>query len=169
MRELVGALMFGTMMLSGCALYTQTSFSEYRGPSEFAGHGGTVKTVDGIDVWTSGEPDRRFRVVGVINQSHYNNRSVMARIAGATKESAIIATAKKHGGDAVIFLSSDSVITGYRSLGFASGNSAGAYSGNYNRSTYGGTYSGNSFDYGIVDTRAITETATRVAVIKYLE
>lgn len=169
MKNLVVALVFGAMMLSGCALYTQTSFSEYRGPSEFIGHGGTVKTVDGIDVWTSGEPDRRFRVLGVIDQSHYNNRSVMARIAGATKESAIIAIAKKHGGDAIIFLGSDSVVTGYTSWGWASGQSTGAYSGNYSRSTYGGTYTGNGFGYGTTRTHAITETATRVAVIKYLD
>jgi len=65
MRKPVLALVFGAMMLPGCARYTQTSFSEYRGPSEFAGRGGTVKTVDGIDVWTSGQPDRRFRVLGV--------------------------------------------------------------------------------------------------------
>jgi hypothetical protein len=128
-----------------------------------------VKTVDGIDVWTSGEPDRRFRVLGVIDQSHYNNRSVMARIAGATKESAIITTAKKYGGDAIIFLGSDSVVTGYTSWGWASGQSTEAYSGNYSRSTYGGTYSGNSFGYGTARTHAITETATRIAVIKYLD
>ena len=169
MRNLVVTLIFGAMMLSGCALYTQTSFSEYRGPSEFAGRGGTVKTVDGIDVWTSGEPDRLFRVLGIIDQSHYNNRSVMSLIAGATKDSAIVATAKKYGGDAIIFLGSDSVVTGYTTRGWASGQSTGAFSGYYNRSNYGGTYSGNSFDYGTARTHANTETATRVAVIKYLD
>lgn len=169
MRKLVVALVLGAMMLSGCALYTQTSFSEFRGPSEFAGRGGTVKSVDGIDVWTSGEPDRRFRVLGVIDQSHYNNRSIMALIAGATKESTLITIAKKHGGDAIILLGSDSVVTGSTTRGWAAGQSSGAYSGNYSRNTYGGTYSGNAFAYGTARTRAITETDTRVAVIKYLD
>ncbi len=178
MRKLVVALVLGAMMLSGCALYTQTSFSEYRGPSEFVGGGGTVKTVDGIDVWTSGEPDRRYRILGIIEQSHSNDHwllgtglanNVTALIAGATKDSAIIATAKKYGGDAIIFLGSDSVITGYTTRGRAWGQSTGAYSGNYGGGAYGGTYSGNSFAYGAARTRVNTETATRVAVIKYLE
>ena len=159
----------GSVMLSGCALYTQTSFSEYRGPSEFTGRGGTVKTIDGIDMWTSGDPNRRFRVLGVIDQSYYNNRSVMSLIAGTTKDSAMIATAKKYGGDAIIFLGSDSVVTGYTTRGWASGQSTGAYSGSYGGGTYGGTYSGNSFVYGTARTHANTQTATSVAVIKYLD
>lgn len=142
-----------SVALSGCALYTQTSFSEYRGPSEFTGRGGTVKNVQGIEVWTSGEPNRRFRVLGVIDQSHYDNKSVMSLIAGANKDSEIIATAKKYGGDAIMFLGADSVVTGYTTSGYASGQSTGAYSS----------------AYGTAHTRANTQTSTRVAVIKYLD
>jgi hypothetical protein len=141
------------LLLAGCALYTQTSFTEYRGPSEFTGRGGTVKNVEGIDVWTFGEPDRRFKVLGMIDQSHYNNRSVMSLIAGAVKDSEIVAIAKKYGGDAIIFMGADSVVTGYSTSGYVSGQAVGGYSSGY----------------GTAYTHANRQTNTRVLVIKYLD
>jgi len=168
MRKWVVALVLGAMVLPGCGFYTRTSFSEYRGAAEFAGYGGTVRVVDGIEVWTSGEPNRPYKVLGVIDQSYYNNRSVMAWIAGASRESAVIATAKQYGGDAVMLLSSDSAVTGYKSFGFASGHSTGAFSGYYRHNNYGGSHFGNMFGYGVARTDAISETASRIAVIKYL-
>lgn len=131
------------VMLVGCAAYNQTSFSHYQGQSEYTGRGGTVKNVDGIDIWTSGEPNRRFQIVGVIDQSHYNNNSVMSFVAGMSKDSELIATAKKQGGDAIIFIGSDSVVTGYK-------------------------YSGPSSAYGNARVDPNTSTSTRAAVIKYL-
>ena len=152
-------------MLVGGAAYNQTSFSQYQGPSEFTGRGGTVKNVDGIDIWTSGEPNRRFQIVGVIDQSHYNNNSVMSFVAGMSKDSELIATAKKQGGDAIIFIGSDSVVTGYKTSGWASGQSTGTVSGYPG----GAAYSGQSSAYGTARTDANTRSSTRVAVIKYLQ
>ena len=131
-------------MLVGCAAYNQTSFSQYQGASEFTGRGGTVKNVDGIDIWTAGEPNRRFRILGVIDQTHYNNNSVMSFVAGMSRDSDLIAAAKKQGGDAVIFIGSDSIVTGYK-------------------------FSEPSSAYGNARADANTRSATRVAVIKYLQ
>jgi len=147
-------------MLSGCALYTQTEFAEFRGPSEFRGRGGTVKKIEGIEVWTSGEPNVRFKVLGVIDQSHYNNASIMSLIAGLTKNSEIIALAKKQGGDAIIALGSGSAVTGYSSIGYATGHASGVYS----KGMYSGSASALSTSY----THADTQTYSRLAVIKYL-
>ena len=152
-------------MLVGCAAYNQTSFSQYKGPSEFTGRGGTVKNVNGIDIWTSGEPNRRFQVVGVIDQSHYNNNSLMSFVAGMSKDSELIATAKKQGGDAIIFIGSDSVVTGYTTSVWVSGQSTGTVSGYPG----GAAYSGRSSAYGSATTDANTRSSTRLAVIKYLQ
>lgn len=136
---------FGLALLSTCALYTSTNFSRFQGSSEYIGNGGTAKTVNGIDVWTYGEPNRRFRVLGIIDQSYHNNRSIMARIAGASLESDLVACAKEHGGDAIIYIGSDTVIDGFKTTAWASGQTVKAR------------------------TRATTETSTKVAVIKYLD
>jgi len=149
------------VLLAGCALYTSTRFTEYRGPSEFEGNGGTVRTVDGIDVWQTGTPNRKFKVLGVIEQSHYDNHSLMSAIAGASKDSEIIKQVKTHGGDAVIILSSSSAITGFSTRGSQSGQLTGYGSSGY----YSGSYSGSSSTY----THANTKTDKVIAVIKYLD
>jgi hypothetical protein len=148
-------------MLSGCALYTRTSFTEYRGQPEFTGRGGTVKHVDGIEFWTSGEPNRRFKVLGFIDQSHYNNRSLLSLIANANNDSELIATATKHGGDAIMFIGADSVVTGYSTTSFAQGQSTGMDAG--------GVLSDNSSAYGSATTHANKWDSTCVAVIEYLD
>ena len=153
------------ILLVGCAAYNQTSFSQYQGTSEFTGRGGTLKNIDGIDVWTTGEPNRRFQILGVIDQSHYNNNSVMSFVAGMSKDSELVATAKKQGGDAIIFIGADSIITGYKTSGWASGQSAGtvtSYPG-------GASFLGQSSSYGSTRTDANTRSSTRVAVIKYIQ
>jgi hypothetical protein len=109
-RPLVGMLL---ALLAGCALYTPTQFTEWRGPAEFKGAGGTVRNIDGVDVWTFGEPDRRFKLLGLIEQDYYDNNSVMSFLAGATKDSRIIKAAKEQGGDAIIILRRDSRLLGY--------------------------------------------------------
>jgi hypothetical protein len=55
-----------TLLLTACA---HTNFTEYRGPSVVAGKGGTVKNGDGIDIWENGDPDRKYQILGVIDDS----------------------------------------------------------------------------------------------------
>jgi len=154
---------FLLVMMTGCALYNHTEFTEYRGPSDFQGQGGTVRTVDGIEIWQTGTPNRRFKVLGVIDQSHYDNHSMMSLIAGATKDSELIKLVKAHGGDAIIFLGSNSAITGYSTSVDVQGTQSGTVTG------YGnvGYYSGSSSAYGSAYTHANTRTDKTVAVIKY--
>lgn len=153
----------------GCSMYTKTSFSQYRGPSEFRGEGGTVRPVDGIDVWETGTPDRRCRILGVIQQSHYDNHSLMSMIAGGSKDSAIIKEAKAAGGDAIIVLSSMSAITGFSTHSSVEGSSSGNLSGYSTGGAYTGTYSGTSSAYGTSHTSADITSAKIVVVLKYLD
>lgn len=141
------------LLVSGCAIYTPTSFSGWRGEAEFTGSGGTVRHTDGIDIWTYGEPDRRCRLLGLIQQEYYNNNSIMSFLAGATKDSRIINVAKENGGDAIVLLSSDSHIFGYT----ARMQGHGYHAGNYSYASGTGTIAPN------------TQTSTVIAVVEYLD
>jgi hypothetical protein len=151
------------VVMTGCALYNHTEFVEYRGPSDFQGQGGTVRTVDGIDIWQTGTPNRKYKVLGVIDQSHYDNHSLISMIASATKDSDLIKLVKAHGGDAVIVLGNRSAVTGYTTSVNVQGTESGTVTG------YGnvGNYSGSSSANGTAYTHADTRTDKTVAVIKY--
>jgi hypothetical protein len=164
-RYILSTLILVTM--TGCALYNHTEFTEYRGPSEFQGHGGTVRTVDGIDIWQTGTPNRKYKVLGVIDQSHYDNHSLISRIASTTTDSELVKAAKAHGGDAIIILGSSSAITGYTTSVDVHGTQSGMATGYASDGNYSGTYSGSSSAYGTAYTHANTQTEKKVAVIKY--
>src|SRR5207249_7616947 len=55
-------------ILAGCA---STDFQpvESQGPLLGQGQWGTRKVVDGVDIWTMGAPPRKYRVLGVINDT----------------------------------------------------------------------------------------------------
>jgi len=153
------------ILVQGCALYNTTQFAEYRGPSEFQGQGGTVRSVDGIDVWETGTPNRKFRLLGMIEQSHYDNSSLMSLIARASMDSELMEQVKAHGGDAIIILDSNSAITGYTTHANVSGSQSGTLSGVGSVGLYSGTHSGSGTAY----THANTKTNKAIAVIKYLD
>ena len=98
------------LLLGGCAYYTRTLFTAQADPLIYTGKGGTVTTVRGIDIWTVGDPNRRFKVLGTIEQIHYDNPSVMAKLSGTTQESELITLARQHGGDAVLLVNKRSVL-----------------------------------------------------------
>lgn len=76
---------------------TTTNFTKYRGEGVVDGKGGTIRVVEGIDFWENGEPDRKYRILGVIDDSR--GEGLISRIG---KDKAIAKVAQEHGGDAVI-------------------------------------------------------------------
>jgi hypothetical protein len=76
-------------LLSLFLVSCETKFMEYRGQNIIGGTGGTVKVVDGIDFWETGEPDRKCRIVGEIQ---YDEES----------DSTIAKVTRKYGGNAVV-------------------------------------------------------------------
>jgi hypothetical protein len=82
------------MLAASCST---TSFTEYRGQGVVEGKGGTVRVVEGIDLWENGEPDRKYRILGVIDDSR--GEGLISR---SGKDGAIAKTAREHGGDGVI-------------------------------------------------------------------
>jgi hypothetical protein len=139
------------ILLGSCAIYSRSTFSQWSGPSVFRGSGGAKRTVDGVDIWTSGSPHQRFQLLGFVEQTNVNDGSALAVIASMTSEQALAEEAKRAGGDALIFVSANSGIVGW--------NTAVDYGG-----VYGGPYSGR----GPLRTTAVTAGARKVAVIKYL-
>ena len=80
---------------------------QQRGQAVIEGKGGTVRVVDGIDFWESGEPDRRYKILGLIDDTR--GEGLISR---SGKDSAIAKVAREHGGDAVILSSSNREFTG---------------------------------------------------------
>ena len=108
------------------------------------GQGGSRTTANGIDFWTTGDPPRRYQIIGIIR----DNRGTGAFFGNAIGSSGIAKKVREVGGDAVILMNQTSSITGVWSQGQAS------TSGNQ---TYG---SGLAIP--------IEERVTTFAVVKYL-
>jgi hypothetical protein len=138
------------VFLTGCVV---TKFEEYRGHTIFEGKGGGVHKVNGFDIWDVGEPDCQYKIIGYLRQEKSQRGLLGSAIANSTAEKEMIEEAKKHGGDAVIFLSSSSQFTGANTFnnGYAMANGSSA------------TYIGSS------TTRVTTQEKNLIAVIKYLK
>ena len=63
----LAALLVATLLICGCST---TKFTEYHGSEVFQGKGGgAVSNVDGIDIWEDGDADRKYKILGLIEQS----------------------------------------------------------------------------------------------------
>src|SRR5437870_5395865 len=135
-----------TFLCAGC---TTTDFQSWEGRnSVVVGHGGTRKVVDGMDVWTFGDPPRRFKVLGIIQDERPGGRLYVAQL-----KHDIVQKARENGGNAVIFVSSESQLAGYYTAGSAS-----AYS-----------YGNSATAFGSATTVPITRRSSTYVVIRYLD
>lgn len=117
----------------------KVTYSAYEGkPVIKTGEGGTKVSKNGIDYWTSGEPPRRFQVVGMIE----DKRDEMLDGGHAIGSPNIAGKVKKAGADAVIIQSQEEA---GKSGAFGSANSG-----------FGFLFAGGS------------KTITRMVVVKYL-
>ncbi len=99
-NQLIIALALATVLLGGCAT---TKFTANHAPGVFQGKGGTPYPVDGIDFWETGDSDRQYKIIGVIEAG----RSGAFRSVFSNRDSSIAKVARKQGGDAVIFVNGD--------------------------------------------------------------
>ena len=133
-------------LLVGCAT---TEYKSFEGKSNvFEGKGGTKIVVNGMELWDNGEPPRKFRLLGIIDDERPDGIIPMAQL-----RSDMVKKAREVGGDALIQLGSNSQITGYYTSGTASAHSYG----------YSATASGSS------TTMPIGRNMAKFAVIKYVE
>jgi hypothetical protein len=135
-----------TLLFVSC---TSTDFQSWEGRNSVVeGRGGTKKVVDGMDIWTFGDPPRRFKVLGIIQDERPGGMIPMAQL-----KHDIVQKARQNGGDAVIFVSSASQLAGYYTA-----SSANAYGyGNY------------ATAYGSSTTVPVTRRSSTYVVIKYLD
>ena len=129
----------------GCS---NTEFQSWEGRNSVVeGRGGTRMVVDGMDVWTYGDPPRRFQVIGIIQDNRPGGIIPMARM-----KHDIVAKARQSGGDAVIVASSQSQLAGYYTSSSAT--------------AYG--YGNSASAYGSSTTVPLTRHSATLVVIKYL-
>jgi len=88
------------LMLSGCAHYT--SVSPVNDAATYSGTGGTVDVVGGVDVYSYGEPARKFKIIAVLNNHMLTSATFNAILGSTIVESSMASKAKELGGDAII-------------------------------------------------------------------
>lgn len=148
---LITSLLVAT--LAGCA-HSNTTFKEYVGGREMNGTGGAREVVNGMEVWTDGTPNRRFRVIGIVDDER--NGGVITR---RGRIPAIIEKAKEAGGDAVVIYSEGSEVAGMVNNSFGSASATAYRSGNM--------VNGYSTGQGTSVAVPIRRLTTKAAVIKY--
>ena len=151
-RRMIEAMIYRILSLlliaAACVSCTNTEFQTYEGRNSVVeGRGGTRKVVDGMDIWTYGDPPRRFQVLGIIQDNRPGGLIPMAQL-----KHDIVAKARQSGGDAVILVSSESQLRGY----YTSSNATAYGYGNY------------ASAYGSSVTMPITRHNSTFVVIKYL-
>jgi len=120
---------------------------------------GTRKVVDGVDIWTSGEPPRKYQVLGIINDERLQAPFEMQRYYHD-----VASKVKQAGGNGAIEAYSNSQITAIVSnSSTTSSGTASAYSAG---NVAVGQYSGSSSTTGWA--AAQEHHSARFVVVKYL-
>lgn len=100
---MLGTLFLGALLVGDCST---PKFEEYHGSEILRGKGGVMHSVDGIDFWEHGDPDRKYKILGAI-ENKPKKRLPLGRLSSlvpksGNRESAIAKVAHKRGGDAVV-------------------------------------------------------------------
>lgn len=100
------ALGAGTLLICGCST---AKYVAYEGSDVIVGKGGEMRPVDGIEFWTSGDPARKYRILGMMEEPKGRHTwaldpDSMARSDASDRDSEIARTARKNGGDGVLFI-----------------------------------------------------------------
>jgi hypothetical protein len=130
------------LSLAGCAGAT-TEYKAFQGVREgiVDGKGVAKIVVDGMDIWEDGEPPRKFKVLGFIDDTRGTNW-----IHTTLHRGDIVKKAREAGGDAVIKLNAQSQLEGFYSAGGASANVYGVYV----RTSHYGSPENNVSKYAVV-------------------
>jgi hypothetical protein len=103
--KLPSALFVTLVLLCGCST---TKFTAYHGSEVFQGKGDAVRSVDGIDLWYNEDPDRKYKVLGFIEETsrhrHPLGRSSELFSDSEDRDSTIAKDAHERGADAVILV-----------------------------------------------------------------
>ncbi len=123
------------------------------------GEGGTKKVIEGIDFWSNGEPPRKYRLLGFVQDTR-GKTGLFGMIAMSSLETDVAAAAKGAGGDAVILVGAETETVGAVGNSFGGIRANSAASGNTVRTTGTG--------WGMGASVAVQKQHSRYAVVKYL-
>lgn len=132
------------LLLAGCSMAT-TKYRVFEAKqTDFEGAGGTKDVVNGVDVWVTGAPPRKFRILGVISDLRPNGvipqNNKLPELTKATKD---------QGGDAMILYTSEERFAGTVAVG--------------NVSTFGTSATGTAVSVPAY------KSLSRYLVVKYLD
>lgn len=115
------------LLLSGCACVT-TEYKAFEGMREgiIDGKGGTKVVVDGMEIWDGGEPPRKFKILGFIDD---NRGAGWMQMHVSSVRDDIVEKARDAGGDAVIKMNTQSQLAEFYKAGGASVNVYGSFVG----------------------------------------
>lgn len=107
-------LCFVFLLINGCAYYTNTDYKPWQGNEQFCGKGG-AKTIigDHYEVWEYGEPDKHYKILGIIEQS--NSHSVFN---GYCRKK-LLAILKEQKADGVVLTNKERILSGVSKEGNA--------------------------------------------------
>jgi hypothetical protein len=106
---LLSAVVACALCVGGCASTTYRPF-ESRSDGIVNGKGGTQTVQEGMEVWNNGDPPRRYKVLGFIDDERPGDAKSMSRLFGD-----VVKQAREVGGQALIQVRSQSQVTGYQS------------------------------------------------------
>ena len=152
-------------------------FTQHRGvKTVYAAQGGAVKTVEGIDFWTDGAPDKPFVVIGYITDD-----LAASGLVGGFQQSRMpgkfAAIAKENGGDALINMQDETRVVGTVSgtygnahtTGNATWNGTANHSGNQTNVHSNGYANANTWGWASTGTSAVSRRTVKMAVVKYVD
>jgi len=98
------AILLSGSLLAGCSY--APAYSQYQGPNIATGTGGTCKQVRGLDVWNSGTPPRKYRILGMMSSQGGSHSDIDFEVEQIAK------AARQKGADAIILMSTENRLAG---------------------------------------------------------
>lgn len=145
MHILKRLLALALLAFAGCA---DTEFYSYSGSGVYMGTGGASRNINGIDLWVTGTPPRKFRIIGYITDERLG-----APIAMAGRDRGMATEAKRAGGDGLLLTGDQTNFMG----SMTTGNASSFVTGNTLTTT------------GTATTLPIIQRQARYYVIKYVQ
>jgi hypothetical protein len=144
--SIAATCLLAVFVLAGCA---NTEYKTFEGRNTvIEGKGGTKVVVDEMEIWDNGEPPRKFKILGIIDDVRPGGVIPMSQL-----RADMVRKAREVGGDALVEIRSDSQIAGYYTSGSAS-----AYA-----------YGNSATAYGSATTMPVRRNVAKFAVIKFIE
>lgn len=113
------------LLLAGCAC-TTTEYKVFEGVGTgiMEGKGGSKVVVNGMEIWDTGEPPRKFKILGFVDDNR--DTGWMGEDTQSVRED-IVEKARRAGGDAIVKINSQFQLSEFYKAGGVSANVYGSY------------------------------------------